>query len=180
MRTSHVLAVLGLCALGFFGIGLSRDGLADLSEDQAKTSLIYNFTKFVQWPAGTPDKILAVCVYRDDPILPTLTGLRSRTSKGMAISVQRVNTLDEARACQVLFVDQSEKGSLRGVIQALRGQPVLLVSDVVDSASAGAVVEVFLSDRRIAFKINKAMADEANLKLSAQLLSLAKTLYEKK
>lgn len=174
MRPTHLIAPL---VLALAGIGWSAAGLADLSEDQAKTSLIFNMTKFVQWPATT-EKNLDVCVYRDDPITPTLSTLGGRTSKGQTLRVQRVDTTEQARACQVLFIGRGERGNLRPLVQALRGLPILVISDIPDSAAAGAMVEAFLSDRRIAFKVNKAMTDEAKLKLSSQLLSLAKALYE--
>lgn len=152
--------------------------LADLSEDQAKTSLIFNLTKFVEWPQTAPDRTLNLCVFREDSIAPTLATLRDKTSKGLVLRTPRADTTDEARSCQVLFVGRGEQSSLRPLVRALRGQPVLVVSDIPDSAATGAAVEVFLDGRRLAFKINKGAADAAGIKLSSQLLSLAKAVYD--
>lgn len=175
-------ALLPLIALvlGLASCIWSRGALADLSEDQAKSSLIYNLTKFTLWPRTPADGTLSICVYRDDPLTPTLLTLREKTSKGLILRIQVAETTDEARECQVLFVGRGEQAGLRALIRALRGQPVLIVSDIPDSAASGATVEVVLENRRLAFKINKSTADEANLKLSAQLLSLAKVMYDGK
>lgn len=166
-----------IIVLALLGAGWGSACLADLSEDQAKTSLIYNLTKFVQWPQTPPSGILNLCVYREDAITPTLASLRGKTSQGFGLRIQRTDSAEEARGCQVLFIGRGEQASLHPVIRALRGQETLIVSDIPDSAATGAMVETYLDNRRIAFKINKGAADEANLKLSSQLLSLAKTIY---
>jgi hypothetical protein len=153
--------------------------LADLSEDQAKASLIYNLTKFIQWPQTPQDRTLNLCVYREDSITHSLGAFEEKTSKGLTLHIQRADTTEESRSCQLLFIGRGEQANLRPMIRALRGQGTLVVSDIPDSAATGAMVEVFLDNRRIAFKINKAATDEANLKLSSQLLSLAKAIYDK-
>lgn len=172
--------LLRLAILLFIGAGWGSACLADLSEDQAKTSLIYNLTKFVQWPQTPQDKQLNLCVYREASITPTLTSLRDKTSKGLALRILRADTTEEARSCQALFVGRGEESNLRPLLRALRGQTILIISDTPDSAAAGAMVEIFLDNRRIAFKINKAAADDANLKFSSQLLSLAKAIHDSK
>jgi hypothetical protein len=177
MRTSWPRN-LALLATLLFGAGMASVGRADLSEDQAKVSLIYNLTKFVQWPQTPPDRTLNLCVYRDDTITPTLASLRDKASKGLALRVQSADSTEESRNCQVLFIGRGEQANLRPLVRALRGSGILVISDIPDSARAGAMVEVFLDNKRIAFKINKAAADEANLKLSSQLLSLAKAIYD--
>ena len=169
-----------LLATFLLGAWLASPCRADLSEDQAKTSLIYNLTKFVQWPQSPADKMLNVCVYREDTIISTLLTLRDKTSKGLGLRIQRVDTTEESRGCHVLFIGRGEQTNLRLLSRALRGQDTLVVSDIPDSAALGAMVEIFLDNRRIAFKLNKGTADEANLKLSSQLLSLAKVVYDSK
>lgn len=171
------LAQIGLLVLALPGLQPISVCLADLSENQAKTSLLFNITKFTQWPRTAPDKTLNLCVYREDPITPTLSSLRDKTSMGRALRVQRVDTTDEALTCQMLFIGRGEQANLRPMTRALRGQAILVVSDIPDSAERGAVVEISLENQRIAFKINKAVADNADLKFSSQLLSLAKAVY---
>lgn len=173
-RAHHILHMFLL----LLGAGLSAPVLGDLSEDQAKAGLVYNLTKFVQWPQKPAGGMLNLCVFRDDPVLPILAALGDKTSKGLALRIQRANTTEEAKACQLVFVGSGEQASLRPLARALRGQEILIVSDIPDSATNGAMVAILLEDRHIAFKINKAAADEARLKLSSQLLNLAKAVYE--
>lgn len=176
MRREFPTATLILAVL--FGAWLAPESRADLSEAQAKASLIYNLTKFVQWPLTPHDKTLNLCVYREDPVMPILAALGDKSSKGLALRIQSVGTADEARKCHVLYIGNDEQASLRSVSRVLRGQSVLIVSDIPDSARTGAIVAIGLENRRIAFLINKAAAEEAGLKLSSQLLKLAKEVYE--
>ena len=158
--------------------GWTTTCLAEISEEQAKTSLVYNLTKFVQWPSSPPDKTLNLCVYRDDPIMSPLSTLKDKTSRGLGLRIQKVGTAEEAKACDLLYIGRGEQANLRQLARGLQDQEILLVSDIPDSATAGAMVEILLDNRRIAFKINKHAADKANLKLSAQLLNLAKAIHD--
>lgn len=176
--SSPLLPLFRALPLAMLMVSSAFPSWADLSENQAKTSLIYNLTKFVQWPHTAPDKTLTLCVYRDDSILSTLGTLADKTSKGMTLKVQQASTIAEIRNCQVLFIGRGEQANLRALSQAVHDGGTLLVSDIPDSAAAGAMVEIFLDNRRIAFKINKMAADEANLKLSSQLLNLAKAIHD--
>ncbi len=174
----HWLKPYLTAALVLLGGIWSASCLAELSEEQAKTSLIYNLTKFVQWPEQPQDKFLNICVYRDDPIVSVLGGLRDKTSKGLSLRVRKVDTLDGVQTCQILYIGRREQSSLRVVLQALSGRGVLVVSDIPESAAGGAMVEIMLDNNRLSFSVNKKTASEANLKLPAQVLSLAKVVYD--
>ncbi len=176
MRRGFAFPVL--CLVVQLGAWTASTCRADLSAAQAKAGLIYNLTKFVQWPLTPSDKTLNLCVYREDSVTPILVALGDKSSKGLALRIHSVGTVEEARKCQLLYIGSDEQASLRSASRALRGQAILIVSDIPDSATAGAMVAIYLEDRHIAFKINKTATDEARLKLSSQLLGLAKTVYD--
>jgi hypothetical protein len=77
------------------------------------------------------------------------------------------------RNCHLLFVSTSEKKNFAKIIADLRGLPVLTVADTEGFLSAGGMIELVKDRGKIRWTINRSQADEAGLRFSAQLLSLA-------
>src|SRR5580658_9535231 len=61
-------------------------------EYPVKLAFLYNFTKFIEWPADSyrdPTAPLAICIVGDDPFSPNLEDqLRTRTVEGHPIEVR--------------------------------------------------------------------------------------------
>ena len=56
------------------------------------------------------------------------------------------------------------------------GQPVLTVGETEHFAANGGIIGFCLEVKKVRFEINLAAADRAGLKISAKLLTLAKTV----
>jgi hypothetical protein len=75
----------------------------------------------------------------------------------------------------VLFVHSERKSTLQSALRITAGLPVLTVSDSEDFAELGGVVQLVREDRKMRFDINVAAAEQAGLRIQAQLLKLART-----
>jgi hypothetical protein len=73
-----------------------------------------------------------------------------------------------------LFVSKDEeKRSVRELLAAVKGRPVLTVGEVDDFARAGGIINFVLVDNKIRFEINPEEGRRAGIRVSAQLLQLA-------
>ena len=149
---------------------------AGTSEYEIKAAFLYNFAKFVQWPAATlpPQAPLIVCVLGRDPFGSALATIDHKISQGHELQVHRNVRLDEARSCYVLFVAESERGSVPEILHELSGTSVLTVSDIDRFAEAGGVIGLYDVDNRVQFSINLDAAHDASLQINSQLLKLAR------
>ncbi len=107
---------------------LAQVVLAEHYDEYAvKAALLYNFTKFVEWPiqpAGRQN--YKICIYGDDPYGPRLDALEDR--KRSNITVYRHETLRESiLSCQIIFIAETSEDRLIESIAYLDGTPVLTV-----------------------------------------------------
>lgn len=147
-------------------------------EYQVKAAFLLNFVRFVEWPAESfPDPAvpLRIGVLGDDPFGMALDDtVRDETVRNRPLAVQRGRTIEELAGCHLIFVSRSEQAKAAEIIAHFGRQAVLMVSDIEGFASRGGTIDFFPDGKRLRFAINQAGAQQQNLKLSAQLLSLGK------
>ena len=87
--------------------------------------------------------------------------------------------LDEpVRGCAVLYASKLDERRTLQLIAGLAGASVLTVGDAQDFAARGGMIGLFVDDGRMRFAINRGAVQRTRLKLSAQLLTLAKIVKE--
>jgi hypothetical protein len=175
--------LLGLVAAAVSGEG--RVGAEDapaggLSEYQIKAAYLYYFTTFVEWPSETfarNNDALVVGVLGVDPFGAMLDdALRDKVVNKRRLVVKRLGSPREARDCQILFIGASERDRLTSILSGLEGAAVLTVGDIDQFANRGGQIAFRMEGKRVRFDINAAAAERARLKISAQLLKLARVV----
>ena len=150
------------------------------SEYQVKAAFLFNFAKFVEWPANaflTADAPLQVCVLGQDPFGGDFEQMiEDKTVNGHRLEIAHPEGVPQARACQILFIVSSEKQKTRDILQGLAEVSVLTVGDTPGFAKMGGVINFVLDQNRVRFEINVKAAERAHLKLSARLLTVAKLI----
>lgn len=169
--------VLGAAAAGLgAGAPAVAARAAGLPEYAVKAAFVFNFAKFVDWPAGAfpAERPFVIGVLGEDPFGAALDEIvRGGALQGRPVAVARYRSAEQAAACQVLFIARSERALQAAALKALAGKPVLTVGDAEDFLSAGGMIRLHARAGRIRFDVNKAAADKAGLRISAQLLKLA-------
>jgi len=141
-----------------------------------KAAIVYNFTKFAEWPAAAfdgPGAPLRICVLGEDPFGPALDALRGKTVRDRVLTASRVTDLDNAGQCHVLFVSASEQSRLPQILAALATQPVLTVADMGRFTDFGGIIALKETDHRSRIEVNLGAARQAGVTLSSKLLRLA-------
>ena len=116
-----------------------------------------------------------------DPFGPILDRtVQGKTVKGRPIVVKRWKQASEIQSCQVLFICSSEKSRLKDLLSKLKGAQVLTVSEMKGFTESGGQVGFFTEKNRIRFEINQTATEEVRLKVSSQLLKLARIVNPKK
>lgn len=172
-RAWHI-AILAALAL------LARPASAtEASKEYAlKAAFLYNFTKFVTWPESCfadGDRPLLIGVVGRNPFGRDLVNaVRSRLVDGRALAVAEVRSLDEAKRVHVLFFPATEDAAVRVLIAALRDKPVLTVGETKAFREAGGMIAFVVERDKLRFAIDSRSAEEAGLRISSQLLKLAR------
>lgn len=141
--------------------------------------LLFNLTRFVDWPSvafSDANAPVIIGILGRDPFGPELQNVvEGEQVNGRKVVVQRCSTIDEAAHCQVLFISSTEKSRARAVVEALRGHPVLTVSDLEDFARRdGGMMAFYLSpEKKIRLRINLEAAKAEQLNISSKLIHVA-------
>jgi hypothetical protein len=146
------------------------------TEYEVKAAFMYNFVRFVEWPAaGAPHDSFVVGVLGDDPFGSTL----DRTFAGKKLQerplvVKRVAGPEDVAGVDLLFIAASESARLPRILERLAGKPTLTVSDIPDFVSRGGMVGFRIQDDTVRFDINLLPVHDAKLKMSSQLVRVAR------
>lgn len=149
---------------------------AGFSEYQVKAAFLYNFGKFVEWPANDFDSTnapLVIGVYGKNPFGNDIAVVvQGRNIDGHPVVTRQVS-LDTLKSCQILFISRSEQKNINNILRNLDGAAVLTVTENMNPFDSGVMINFILQDDRIRFEINNTAAEKVGLKLSSKLLMLA-------
>jgi hypothetical protein len=147
------------------------------TEYQVKAAYLFNFLKFVEWPEDAADDPHGKWLFGflgETPIEGELARLSAgKTVLGRELQVRKLRPTDNPRACNVLFIGESEKKRLPAILTSLHGSSVLTVADMDDFVVSGGMVQFVMEDARVRVAIDVGATTRARLKVSSKLLLLA-------
>lgn len=153
-----------------------------LAEANLKAVFLYNFAKYVTWPAqGIGERSPAgirICTTIDDSFFTLLkAAVQGEDVDGKPLEPVALGGLDEARTCQILYVGNAGSPDGKAWLSAVRGRQVLTVAD--GPLNDETVIAFVRDDNRIRFDINRAAAANHGLSISSKLLRLARQLRDR-
>jgi hypothetical protein len=169
-RYGYVLFILALLAPLPTPAATSR-------EYQIKAAFLFNFAQFTEWPPealADPQAPLVIGILGSNPFGDFVEQtVRNELVHGRRIAVEYYTKVTEIKTCHILYVGQSEADRLERVREAVKGKPVLTVSDIENAGTHGIMIEFLTAQNRIRFRIDAETAKAARLVLSAKLLRVA-------
>ena len=158
--------------------GAQENGRAS-REYQVKAAILFNFVRFVEWPAeafADNRSTLILGVLGEDPFGPALESVDGKTLQGRTIVVRRFATLEDLERCQVLFISSSERDRLEAVLETLENWNVLTVGEMDRFVELGGVIGLEVRRNNIRFDINTRAGQQAGLTIGPELLNLARVV----
>lgn len=151
-------------------------------EANLKAVFLYNFSKYVTWPAfaigeRSPAEV-RICSTANDSFFALLkAAVHGEDINGKPLVPVALDGLDEARTCQILYVGNSQSLEAKAWLGAVRNSQVLTVGD--GALTDDVVIAFVRDDNRIRFDINRAAAARQRLNISAKLLRLARQVRDR-
>ncbi|MEN3942978.1 YfiR family protein [Prosthecobacter sp. SYSU 5D2] len=177
----RVLAWLALLAVP---AGVVPAAGAVTKEHQIKAAFLYNFTKFITWPAqrpGRPEPVFVIGILGRNPFGTELENIaRGRKVSGLPLQIRYLKSVNEAPGVDLLFVASGEEALLGTSLSALHEASVLTVGESASFAKLGGIINFRMVEDKIRFEIYRDAGARARLKISPQLLKLAITARKDK
>ena len=150
---------------------------ADLTEYQLKAAFLYNFAVFTEWPTEVGTS-LNLCILGPDPFGDEINELAGKAVGSRTLVIQRKNTGESLRACQVVYISTQAFRNLPKILDELRDRPILTVADSPGAARQGVALNMAVNQNRITFEASQVAARANRLTLSSKLLRLATEVYQ--
>jgi hypothetical protein len=162
---------------GLFGFA-AQPSAQTVEESRVKAAYLYNFAKFVDWPAGVfrnPDDPAVICVVGDertsDVLEPAVSG---KKANGRPVEARRPHSSAELKSCQILFIGFSDKERIAQLLDGLQGSNVLTVGQSGEFIALGGMINLALNHATIELEIDPEASNAAGLKISSRLLVVAR------
>lgn len=155
--------------------GLGAPDQAVQTEYRIKTAFLYNFARFVTWPA-MPDSEFTLCVLGGEALGEHTHSLLDKTVHERRLRILHLDGTAMVDQCQLVFIGSTYAGRLHEVLPALGNRPVLTVSDIDDFIAQGGMIGFRLVNNKVRFEINTGAAGSAGLAISSKLQALATTI----
>jgi YfiR/HmsC-like len=154
--------------------------IAEDAEAKIKVAFLFNFAKFVSWPEPefSAQQSITICVTGESSLDEALAGLKGKSAQGREVIVKRDVKFHHLANCHVVFICSSDSTRTAKILNEV-GKGVLTVSDIPAFVDAGGVIGLSVSDNKVAFDVNLDAAQQADLKISAQLLKVARGIRGK-
>jgi hypothetical protein len=169
MKLISVLWILG-CLL-FSQLLFADDSSV---EYKIKAGYLYNFTKFITWPADDA-KTFNLCILGNDPFGELISPIEQRSVMGRTIKLFRFGNLESINKephCHILFVSSSVKDPLTA--QNLNN--TLVVGEKEEFIAQGGMIGFINRQGKIKLQINLKTIKQSGLKVSAKLLEVAEVI----
>ena len=124
---------------------------------------------------GPPSSRLTIAILGDPSFAAIVErAAAGRAVSGHAISVQSVDTPEQAADAHLVFIASSHARRLPAALRALAGSTVLTVGDTDGFAQDGVAINLYTFDNRVRIEVNSTAAARAGVRLSANLMRLAR------
>lgn len=167
----HLIACLLSCAVA------AQVEHAD--EDRVKAAYLYNFAKFVAWPAASfsnADDPIIICSVGDERLAEVLEQtVHGKQANGRSIEARQVSSEEQFKSCHILLIAFMEKERIRQVIHGVT-RNILTVGQSDQFIRLGGMINLARNDNSIELQINPKAAEAAGLKISSRLLSVSRVV----
>lgn len=163
-------------------------------EYQVKAAFLYNFIKFAEWPADkfAEPNTLTIGILGEDPFGNAFEAIKGKTFQNRKLVIKQFGKFSDLckdtvedktkycanaqslRQCHLLFICKSEQPYFEQIIGTISNAGVLTVGENDGFLEAGGIINFVPNVEKPAFEINLTVAKKEKIRISSQVLRLAR------
>ena len=183
-RWLFLVAIVGFLPLLTWSVGSTPlhaqndDQMMASRESRIKAAYLYQFGRYVEWPAKAfpnSQSPFVIAVLKTDPIVADLEQIaESKRIQDRPIRVQQFSSPGDVPACHILYLSPSLAPEAQAeIIRRLARHGTLLVGDSQAFINWGGVVRFTVEENKVRIYIARKAAEREGLAISAKLLQVA-------
>lgn len=159
-------------------VALFVSGSALFAQDrpihEVYSMMVFNFTKYVQWPDHTVSGEFVIGVIGNNEVYNTLNAWYGGKPRGnKTYVIRKFSSASEVTDCHVLYIDRSKSGEFESANTRIQGKGTLLITDKNGLGQKGSAINFKTIDNKLKFELNQKAIEASNLKVSGALSSMA-------
>lgn len=151
------------------------------TEYQVKAAFLYNLLQFIEWPTKSTKgqkPVLNLFIQGENPFGASLESYQGEFIQNKKLSIRKTFSLQDLKECHILFIAPSEKGRVQYNIKQANEMGFLTIGDTEGYAQLGVMINFYLEKNKVRFEINIDAARRAGIKISSELLKLARIIKD--
>ncbi|NOZ47611.1 MAG: YfiR family protein [Chlorobi bacterium] len=148
-------------------------------EIKFKALYLYNFTKYVGWPASAKSGDFIIGVIGSNAIYNKLNEIAAGKMAGsQKIVIKKFNDVASITNCHILFIASGKGGtnSMKAIMEKVGDNNTLVVTERGGATAHGSAINFVIRNEQMKFELKKANALKQKLQISLNLEKLAITV----
>lgn len=153
-----------------FIIGLQ---MAEAQNEKFKALFMYNFTKYLEWPASASQGDFVITVLGDSPIVDELNVIAQKKQIGFQnLKVKQSGSPAQIPPSQIVYIPSDRTDQIKQVLEKVSDSSTLVITDAVGAIGKGAGINYIVQGEKQKFEISESNISARGIKVGAALLSL--------
>jgi len=138
-----------------------------------KALFMYNFTKYLEWPAEKQKGDFVIGIYGTSPITQELRIIAGKKKVGIQnIVIKEYSTPAGLSGCHIIFIPENRSARIDEIRNSCTGTGTVLITEKAGLAKTVSGLNYVSIDGKQSFEINKTNLEKQGVKVNSVLLSL--------
>ena len=145
---------------------------------EIKAAMMIRFIGFIEWPASdaaqAADRAINIGIMDEDGLSRAVEMLEGHRVNNRKVHLVRPESPADALNCQILYMSAPMHAKYPEILQAAAEAPILSIGETARFIDSGGIMRFYRKKQHIRFEISVSAAAAANLRISAELLEIAR------
>jgi hypothetical protein len=142
-------------------------------EGKFKALFMYNFTKYLEWPAEKQKGDFVIAVYGKSDITQELKIISGKKRVGsQPIVVKEINSSSNLSNCHIIYVPTNQSAKINEIKSKCSQKGTVLITDKPGLAKTVSGINYVKINGKQSFEINKTILEKQGIKINSSLLAL--------
>mgnify|MGYP000175334394 CR=1 FL=1 len=147
------------------------------NDEQVKVAFVYNFINHITWPKENEKDTFTIAIYNDSVLFDAFyISFKNRTRKDKKIQILNINSIDEARAADVVYFSKQYNQEFLTLVNNIRSSATLVISEE-SNENHNIMINLIkkAESTSFSFEVNKSNIIYEKLTMSKDMLLLGGT-----